>query len=120
MNHEEKILELLTEIQKKVSNIESDVTDLKQDVSDLKQDVSGLKQDVAVLQDDVAALKQESQFIKTIVIKMENEHGKKLDALFDGYSSNFEFIRRFGPRITALELKMDKLAFEVEYLKAAK
>lgn len=85
MNNEEKILQLLTQ-----------------------------------MQSDIAELKQESQFIKNIVVRMENEHGEKLDALFDGYSANFELIDRCDPRITKLERAVEKLSFEVKYLKAAK
>ena len=126
LNHEEKILELLTTIQKDVSGIGRELTSLKQDVTDLKQDVDGLKQDVTtlrkdvtVLQEDVTTLKKETQFIRGIAVKIENDHGKKLDALFDGCSSIFDIMIRYHPRISSLESKMDQLVFEVRYLKAA-
>lgn len=99
MNNEEKILELLLSIQ--------------QGVSDLTQRVDHLESDVSVLKDD-------SQFIKGVVVRMENEHGKKLDALFDGYSSNFEIINRYDSRVSKLEREVEKLSFEVKYLKAAR
>jgi hypothetical protein len=47
---------------------------------------------ISNVQQDISELKQESQFIKGSAVKIENAHGKKLDALFDGDSSNFGII----------------------------
>lgn len=113
LNHEEKILELLTTIQKDVSGIGRELTSLKQDVATLRKDVT-------VLQEDVTTLKKETQFIRGVAVKIENDHGKKLDALFDGCSSIFDIMIRYHPRISSLESKMDQLVFEVRYLKAAR
>ena len=119
LNNEQKILEILTSIQQDISGLKQDVAGLKQDVAGLKQETAALRKDITILQEDVSGLKQESQFIKGVVVRIENVHGKKLDALFDGYSSNFDVISRYTPRLSALESKMDKLSFEVNFLKAA-
>lgn len=72
------------------------------------------------IQTDISELKKESQFIKNVTVRMESEHGGKLDALFDGYSANYELIDQIDPRITKLERTVEKLSFEIKYLKSAK
>lgn len=42
------------------------------------------------LENEVSNLKSETSVIKNTVLKIENEHGKKLEALFDGYKQNSE------------------------------
>ncbi|WP_425449380.1 hypothetical protein [Dethiothermospora halolimnae] len=54
----------------------SEFTEFKSEVKDLKTEVKGLKTEVSD--------------IKKTVIKIENDHGQKLDALFDGYKQNSE------------------------------
>ena len=72
------------------------------------------------LEQGQANLAKELQSLKSITLRMEQDHGKKLQALFDGYSANYEIIERYDPRITKLERTVEKLAFEVQYLKSAK
>ncbi len=148
MSNDEKILECLATIQQSivgiqtdvaglktdvaglktdVAGLKTDVAELKTDVAELKTDVAGLKTDVAVLQTDVADLKErvtkledESQFIKGVVIKIETEHGRKLDAFYDGYKANFELISRFDPRVTKLERDVEKHTFQIQYLEEAR
>ena len=76
MNNEEKILAILEQMQ-------TDVAELKADVSELKADVSGLKESMENVQEDLAEVKQR-------VIIIENEHGKDIKALYDGYSMNYD------------------------------
>lgn len=42
------------------------------------------------LTNDMDDVKSEVRSIKDTVINIENDHGKKLDALFDGYKQNYE------------------------------
>ena len=68
-----------------VQGLKGDVQGLKGDVQELKGDVQGLKGDVQGLKGDVQGLKGDVQEIRERVILIENEHGKSLDALHDGY-----------------------------------
>lgn len=92
MTNEEKILAALSQIQGDISNLKANITELQEDV----------------------------KFVRGVTVRMENDHGKKLDALFDGYSANYDLIGRYDPRVTKLERDLEKLSFEVKYLKAAK
>ena len=47
------------------------------------------------------------------IIRIENEHGKKLDALFDGYKQTYEKQREHDKRFDDVETKLDKLSTQV-------
>lgn len=57
MNNEEKILELLTQMQK-------DIADLKQGQIKLEQGQAELRADVATLKEDVAMIKEDTQITR--------------------------------------------------------
>ena len=78
MSSDDKILQLLTQIQ-------SDISELKSDVAGLKQDVAGLKQDVAEIKKVQAV---HTQYLKDI--------GQAIIALA-------ERLDDFGDRVTELE-----------------
>ena len=51
---------------------------------------------------------------------MENDHGKKLDALMDGYQQLAEGQEEIKSQIAKLSSKADKQEIEITGLKAAK
>ena len=57
--------ELLEKIFKKMGDMDSRMTSMETEMADIKADV---------------------KFTKETVIKIENDHGQKLNALFDGHS----------------------------------
>ena len=88
---------ILHQILSEIKEIKNDIAHLKDDVSVLKDDVSVLKGDVLVLQGDVTgikkdmeALRQEVQEVKERLIFIENDHGRSLVVLSDGYKMLFE------------------------------
>lgn len=50
---------------------------------------------------------------KADIVWIENEHGKKLDALFDGYKQAFEKLQEHDNRFDHIENKLDNLFFKV-------
>ena len=48
-------------------------------------------------------LKTEIEEVKKTVIKIEDEHGKKLNALFDGYKQNSEKLQRIEDEVSKHE-----------------
>lgn len=80
---EDKTFELLTkmysEFTSRFDKIETDMHGMKTDVQDLKKDV----------------------------LRIENEHGSKLEALFDGYKQTYE-------KLGVIEKKVDNLAEKVD------
>lgn len=65
-------------------------------------------------------LNDEVRSVKDIVIRMEHDQGQKLNALFDGYTANFEVMERYDPRISKLERAVEKLELQIKFLSASK
>jgi hypothetical protein len=53
--------------------------------------------------DELAEVKADLKFITETVIKIENDHGQKLGALFDGYKSNSEKLDRIETEVSKHE-----------------
>ena len=95
-NNDEKILQILSELK-------AEMTEMKAEMADMKAKTDRIETDV--------------KFTKEIVIKIENDHGQKLNALFDGYSANYDSNKEIELRIIKLEKDVEKLKFEVSYFK---
>ncbi|MGI6307059.1 MAG: hypothetical protein ACOX1X_00325 [Dethiobacteria bacterium] len=74
--------ELLEKIFKKMGDMDSRMTSMETEMADIKADV---------------------KFTKETVIKIENDHGQKLNALFDGYKLNSEKLERIENEVTKHE-----------------
>ena len=74
--------ELLEKIFKKMGDMDSRMTSMETEMADIKADV---------------------RFTKETVIKIENDHGQKLNALFDGYKLNSEKLERIENEVTKHE-----------------
>lgn len=59
-------------------------------LNSMDSDIKGLKSEVNGLKSEVWEIKSEVKDLKKHVLVIENEHGKKLDALFDGYKQLYE------------------------------
>jgi len=76
-----------------------------------------------------ADLKGELTDIKTIldkkadkadIVRLENEHGGKLDALFDGYKQLAEGQEEIKSQLTELSSKVEKQDIQITVLKGSK
>jgi len=56
--------------------------------------VGTLTKDVTEVKKDLAEVKTDLDEVKIRVIRIENDHGLKLNALFDGYKQNAEKLDR--------------------------
>ena len=72
-------------------------------VGKLTQDVGELKSDTVGLKRGLGELKGEVQSIKNTVIHIENDHGAKLKALFDGYVQNSDKLDRIEKEVSIQE-----------------
>jgi len=68
-----------------LTKIYSELTEFRKET---KEDIKGLKKDV---------------------LRIEQEHGKKLEALFDGYKQNDKKLERIDERLHSVEGKVDSL-----------
>ncbi len=95
--------ELLELIANQVGNLTYQVDGLTNQVRNLTNDVSEIKGDVSGLKGDVSGLKLEVENIKEIVVRLEVDHGQKLNALFDGYVQNSEKLDRIEAEVAKHE-----------------
>lgn len=72
--------ELLELIAAQVGNLTTQVDGLSKDVSEIKSILPTL-----ATKQELSELKNEVSSIKSIVVRIENDHGQKIGALLDGY-----------------------------------
>lgn len=82
----EKIFELMTKM----------YSDLKKGQDDLKNELGEVKTRLGNVENRVGN-------IKKTVTKIEDEHGKKLEALFDGYKQNSEKLEEIKKEVAKHE-----------------
>ena len=127
MNNDEKIIQILTQIQGDVSYLKNDVSELKNDVSELKHDVSKLKNDVFKLQGDVSDLKQGQdrleagqERIDERLDLLEVDHGEKLTALLDGYKSLYDISAVIRSDVEFIKGTQDKHDMQIRIIESDK
>lgn len=71
----------------------SEFSEFKKDMTEFKNDMTEFKKDNT----------ETVNSINKTVIKIENEHGKKLSALFDGWKQNTEQLERIEKEVSRQE-----------------
>ena len=69
----------------------------------MKVELAGVKEDVSGMKVELTGVKQELTEVKQRVINIENNHGKKLSALFDGYKQNSDKLDRIQEEVSKHE-----------------
>lgn len=90
MNNEEKILSILETLVSKVDKLEQ----------------------------GQANLEQELQTVKNTVIRIENQHGKKLDALSDSYIQLYDISKEIRQDFASLQVAQEKQDLHIKLLKS--
>jgi len=118
MNNEDKMFDLITKMYSDFSDFKKDMIDFKEDMTDFKEDMTGFKKDMTDFRKDitgksdsledgqsilVVAVKEIKETVDSInktVIRIENDHGEKLSALFDGWKQNTERLDRIEKEVS--------------------
>jgi len=109
MDNEEKIMDLL-------GILVSEVAEIKTDLADVKTDLAGVKTDLADVKTDLADVKTDLAETKQTVARIEVEHGRKLDALADGYQANREAIEEIRDDVAAIKEALENQDIRVSLL----
>ena len=72
-------------------------------VGSLTNNVGGLTKDVSHIKEKQDNMNAELSSVKRITLDIEQDHGKRLDALFDGYIQNTEQLNRIEKEVTKHE-----------------
>lgn len=95
--------ELLELIAAQVGTLTQDVSDLKKGQSKLEAGQSKLEAGQSNLEAGLSNLEKKVDAIDKSVIRIENNHGSKLAALFDGYKQNSDKLDRIEKEVTRQE-----------------
>ena len=94
--------ELLELIASQVGGLTNRVDALTTQMSGLTNDMTVVKTTMAT-KDELASVEATVTSVKATVIRIENDHGQKLGALFDGYKLNSEKLDRIEAEVTRHE-----------------
>ena len=113
--------ELLEKIAAQVGTLTNQVGTLTNQVDGLQNDIKGVQYEMQNMQNDIKGVQYEMQEgfreaynerqeiitelkdVKKTVIKIEDEHGKKLSTLFDGYKQNSDVLERVEKEVSKHE-----------------
>ncbi len=135
MNNEEKILEILVQMQNNITDLKSgqaqiraDIADLRTDVTTLKSEQAQMRADIADLRTDVTTLKSEQAQmraditeLKTDVKALHNELEKGFQAtrseIVDVVEAVSQKVERLENTIKSVEDVTAQNAFDVQLMK---
>jgi len=116
MANEDKLYELMlkmySEFSDKFENMNKDFSgkfenmnkDFSSKFENMNKDFSGkfenINEEIKGLKQDTKELKETVSSINKTVIKIENEHGNKLSALFDGWKQNTDKLDRIEKEVS--------------------
>jgi len=99
MSFEEKVLNSLAEIHQRLGGVEGRLTGVEDRLTGVEGRITGVEDRLSS--------------VERSVILIENDHGAKLDALFEGYEQNTQAInelrkdvRSLEERVTTQEIKL--------------
>ena len=72
-------------------------------VGGLTNDMDGVKTRLGTLTNDMDEVKTRLGTLEKTTLRMEQDHGNKLDALFDGYKQNTEKLNRIEAEVVKHE-----------------
>lgn len=100
---EEKILEILLDIQKEQQGMKQDIQGIKQEQQGMKKEQKGIKQEIQGIKNTVERLEYQNKIISNnigLILEQQIKFNNKLD---DHISENRVEYKEFDYRISALE-----------------
>lgn len=112
----EKEVSKIASIEKEVLKIASMEKEVSK-IASMEKEISKIEY-IEKQVSQISEMKEEIQRINNTVLKIEYEHGQKLDALFDAFKFHSEKIYRQEERIASCENSLEKHDNEIFYLKS--
>lgn len=103
-----KIYEGQVRIEKRLGRVEEKVEGLEEKVEGLEGKVEGLEEKMDNMQKEIIDIKERLGRLENIVTVMQQEHGDKLDALFDAFKMQNEKLFLFEERLEKDERKIER------------
>ena len=92
-----------------IANMKTDITNMKTDITNMKTDITNMKADITNMKSDIVQLKGS---VKTIELKLENEIGRKISALFDARMDELRYRKEnkeTREKVFELDMRVDNL-----------
>ena len=92
-----------------IANMKTDITNMKTDITNMKADITNMKTDITNMKSDIVQLKGS---VKTIELKLENEIGRKISALFDARMDELRYRKEnkeTREKVFELDMRVDNL-----------
>jgi len=103
MNNEEKILSMLEAMQTSVETLQAGQETLQANMEALQTEQEKTNQRLDLIEDTLADVRNRVGRVEHIVLKIENDHGRQLAVLFDGYTQNTAQLERIETVLTRHE-----------------
>lgn len=100
---------ILFSIQGSIAGFQNDMSDVKNDIADMKTDIANMKTDITNMKSDIVQLKGS---VKTKELKLENEIGRKISALFDARMDELRYRKEnkeTREKVFELDMRVDNL-----------
>ncbi len=92
-----------------IANMKTDITNMKTDITNMKADITNMKADITNMKSDIVQLRGS---VKTIELKLENEIGRKISALFDAHMDELRYRKEnkeTREKVFELDMRVDNL-----------
>ncbi len=92
-----------------IANMKTDITNMKTDITNMKTDITNMKADITNMKSDIVQLRGS---VKTIELKLENEIGRKISALFDARMDELRYRKEnkeTREKVFELDMRVDNL-----------
>ena len=92
-----------------IANMKTDIANMKADITNMKADITNMKTDITNMKSDIVQLKGS---VKTIELKLENEIGRKISALFDARMDELRYRKEnkeTREKVFELDMRVDNL-----------
>ncbi len=107
---------ILFSIQGSIAGFQNDMSDVKNDIADMKTDITNMKTDITNMKADITNMKSDivqlRGSVKTIELKLENEIGRKISALFDAHMDELRYRKEnkeTREKVFELDMRVDNL-----------
>lgn len=107
---------ILFSIQGSIAGFQNDMSDVKNDIADMKTDITNMKADITNMKADITNMKSDivqlRGSVKTIELKLENEIGRKISALFDAHMDELRYRKEnkeTREKVFELDMRVDNL-----------
>ena len=99
----------MSDVKNDIADKKTDITNMKTDITNMKADITNMKADITNMKSDIVQLRGS---VKTIELKLENEIGRKISALFDAHMDELRYRKEnkeTREKVFELDMRVDNL-----------